>query len=241
MILYIIRHAQSVNNALTNQADRVCDPPLTELGLRQAELVAQHLARGVNLELSVGVSDEDTTTRKGTGYGITHLYCSAMHRSMQTAQPIARALGLKPEIWIEVHEHGGIYLDHGQTEGIVGYGGLTRSQIMTDFPDYVLPELITEEGWWTGRQEDWPTCLGRSLKVAEVLRDRAATDHRLAIVTHGGFIDGLLKALLNQLPSPHYFFYHFNTAITRIDFRRDGFLEIRYLNRIGHLPPDMVS
>lgn len=241
MILYIIRHAQSVNNALANQADRVCDPPLTELGLRQAELVAQHLARGVSLELSVGVSDEDTTTYKDTGYGITHLYCSAMHRSIQTAQPIARALGLKPEIWIEVHEHGGIYLDHGGSEGIVGYGGLTRSQIMADFPDYVLPELITEEGWWTGKQEDWPTCLGRSLKVAEVLRDRAATSDRVAIVTHGGFIDGLLKALLNQLPSPHYFFSHFNTAITRIDFQRDGFLEIRYLNRIGHLPADMVS
>lgn len=241
MILYIIRHAQSVNNALANQADRVCDPPLTELGLRQAELVAEHLARGVSLELSVGVSDEDTTTYKDTGYRITHLYCSAMHRSMQTAQPIARALGLKPEIWIEVHEHGGIYLDHGGTEGIVGYGGLTRSQILADFPDYVLPELITEEGWWTGKQEDWPTCLGRSLKVAEILRNRADTNDRVAIVTHGGFIDGLLKALLNQLPSPHYFFSHFNTAITRIDFQQDGFLKVRYLNRIGHLPPDMVS
>jgi broad specificity phosphatase PhoE len=240
MILYLIRHAQSTNNALINQAERVCDPTLTELGFRQAQLVADHLANGVSLEFTIGASEEATSTRKGRGYGITHLYCSAMCRSLQTAQPIAKALGLSPEVWLDIHEHGGIYLEQPD-EGIVGQPGYSRPQLTAEFPGYVLPEAITDEGWWTGGREEWPTCQGRALKVAEVLRERAGSNERIALVTHGGFMDSLLKALLNQLPSPQLFFSHFNTAISRLEFGRDGFVEVRYLNRIGHLPPDMVS
>ena len=44
MQLYIIRHAQSYNNALTDWTERVSDPPLTELGEQQADLLAAYLA-----------------------------------------------------------------------------------------------------------------------------------------------------------------------------------------------------
>ena len=47
MQLYIVRHAQSTNNALADIRDRVCDPTLTELGERQAEIVGGHLAAGI--------------------------------------------------------------------------------------------------------------------------------------------------------------------------------------------------
>ncbi len=241
MILYIIRHAQSFNNALRDMSQRVADPPLTELGHRQAELVAEHLARGISLEQSIGESDEDTRTFSRKGYGISRLYCSAMSRSLQTARPIGRAIGLKPEIWQDIHEHGGIYLEHADERGVIGYPGLTRSKILADFPDYVLPETITEEGWWTGGQEDWPGCHGRALKVVAELARLAESDERIGLVSHGGFIDALLKALLNQLPSRHFYYSHFNTAITRIDFLADGILKFRYLNRIGHLPPELIS
>ena len=46
MQLYIIRHAQSVNNALDDQRYRVSDPLLTEVGHRQAAMLAEHLAHG---------------------------------------------------------------------------------------------------------------------------------------------------------------------------------------------------
>ena len=49
MELYIIRHAQSSNNALADERERVCDPHLTELGRQQAELLAAHLAAGPDL------------------------------------------------------------------------------------------------------------------------------------------------------------------------------------------------
>jgi len=139
MELYIVRHAQSINNALANHWDRVCDPPLTELGRRQAEILAHHLATG---------KSPIPWEADRRGYGITRLYCSPMWRALQTAQPVGQALGLAPEVWIDIHEHGGIYLDHGEAGGTVGYSGKTRSEILAEFPNYTLPEAISERGWW---------------------------------------------------------------------------------------------
>ena len=244
MELYIIRHGQSTNNALTDMRDRVMDPPLTELGHRQARAVAQHLASGVNPEMSVGVSEEDTSVRRRHGYGITRIYCSAMHRALQTAHPIGEALGIAPEVWVDIHEHGGIYLDYDDDRGLVGYPGKTRSEILTEFPGYILPDGVTEAGWWNRDHEDWPGCQGRAIRVAGELRELAqqvGAHERVAMVSHGGFINALLKALLNHLPSPEIFYHHFNTAITRLDFRPEGRLSVRYLNRIPHLSPENVS
>lgn len=244
MKLFIIRHAQSFNNALPPEREtfeRVCDPPLTELGQRQAQLVAEHLATGKNPELSHWTSVEATASHNRRGYNLTKLYCSAMHRALQTAQPIAQALGLTPEVWLDIHEHGGIYLDYPDERGVVSYPGQTRSQILAEFPNYVLPETITEEGWWTGGQEDWPACHGRAIKVAAALRAQAASEERIAIVSHGGFIDALIKALLYQSPSIHMFYYKFNTAISRIDFRENGRIDFRYWNWVDHLPQELIT
>ncbi|HMR62795.1 MAG TPA: histidine phosphatase family protein [Anaerolineae bacterium] len=243
MRLYIIRHAQSVNNMLANQADRVADPYLTDLGFRQAEIVARHLARGIDPEYIIGVSEEDTAADSRQRYKIDHLYCSAMHRALLTARPIGHALGLTPRIWLDIHEHGGIYLDHGGDRGVVAYPGLDRAAILRDFPDYHLPSTITDEGWWKPEwgREDWPGCQGRAIRVVRELRERAALRENIALVTHGGFIDALIKALTSQLPGIHLFYHHYNTAITRIDFRPGGEVDIRYLNRFDHLPPELIS
>ncbi len=243
MELYIIRHAQSTNNALVNQRERVQDPELTELGQRQAQNLAEHLAEGIHPEMTIGISEEDTTTRRKQGYGINRLYCSAMKRAMQTARPVGEALKLSTEVWIDIHEVGGIYLDDFETETKVGYPGQTRPEIMAEFPNFVLPGEVTDEGWWNKGYEDWPGCHGRAIRVARQLHRLAEqlTHERIAIVTHGGFIDALLKALLNQSPSPIFFFHHYNTAITRIDFLPDKRLHFRHINRVNHIPMDMIS
>jgi broad specificity phosphatase PhoE len=243
MRLYIIRHAQSFNNALSDLRDRVCDPPLTELGLSQADLLAETLAKGQRIEQMWGHSSEDTGVRHRIGVGLNKLYCSAMYRAMQTAYPISQALNLTPEVWIDIHEAGGIFLEHDDERGIVGYPGKCRSEIMEQFPDYVLPDEVSEDGWWgaTRGREDWFTCQGRAIRVAHQLKEWADRDERIGIVTHGGFIDALLKALTNQLPGDQVFYHHFNTAITRIDFTDSGHLDVRYINRIDHLSKDMIS
>jgi broad specificity phosphatase PhoE len=244
MELYIIRHAQSINNALMDIRERVMDPALTDLGRRQALAIAEHLAKGVNPEMSIGATEEDTSVRRRQGYGLTRLYCSAMQRALQTARPIGEALELQPEVWVDIHEHGGIYLDRGEEGGLVGYPGKSRGEILAEFPNYVLPDQITEAGWWNRGFEDWPACQGRAIRVAGQLRELAQQldgQERVAIVSHGGFISALLKALMDTLPGADFFFHHFNTAMTRVDFRTDGRLDVRYLNRIPHLSPELVS
>jgi broad specificity phosphatase PhoE len=226
MDLYIIRHAQSTNNALDDPRNRSCDPRLTELGLRQAEILAGHLAASPHLD--------------GDGPTI-RLYCSPMWRALQTAHVMGRALGLSPEVWVDIHEIGGIYLDHGEAGGLVGYPGATRHQILADFPSVALPTQVTGEGWWQGGYEDWPACHRRAARVAEALRDQSGRQERVLMVTHGGFINALMNILVGQSPDSPVVYHQRNTAISLISFGDNGRLHIHYLNRASHLAPDMVS
>lgn len=246
MEVYLIRHGQSVNNALMeDQHLRVPDPELTEIGHKQAALVADYLANGHNRENIVRTKADAPERKKPFPHDLTHLYCSAMHRAMQTVRPIADATGIMPEIWLEIHEHGGIFLEK---DGIVnGLGGKTRAEIMAEFPGYTLPDTITDQGWWKSEDgtEDITLCRARAMRVAAELRERATHEttmnDRIGLVTHGTFMDCLLKALMHNLPGDYHFHWHYNTAITRIDFRRDGRFIIRCMNRVDHLPPEYTT
>jgi len=245
MDLYIIRHAQSTNNALPTEVelrDRVCDPLLTELGFRQAELLAEHLATGRDGWSEVASADPEA----GGGscfatYGITRLVCSPMKRTLLTAQPVSRALGIQPEIWLDIHEHGGIYLDHGDLVGKVGYPGITRVELAAQFPDYRAPDALTDAGWWRDGFEEWDVCLGRAAGVARRLRAMHASSESIAMVTHGAFASALIMALVGTPPDAGVHFSHHNTGISLIYFRPDGGIRLRYLNRVPHLPPAMIT
>lgn len=237
MELYLIRHAQSFNNALPKERwhERSHDAPLTERGVQQAERLAEHLASGFN---PGSVAQNHAQTR---GYNLTRLYCSPMSRTLRTAQFIANALEMMPEVWVDLHEQGGVFLKDKETGAVMGYPGKTRQEIQTEFPGYILPEDVTDAGWWTGTYEDQPTCDGRAIRVAEKLRTLTETDERIALVSHAGFLDSLLKALFHMLPSRELFYYHHNTAISRIDFHKDGSIVTRYLNRVDHLTAELLS
>lgn len=240
MELFIIRHGQSQNNVV-DESQRTIDPLLTDLGRQQADKLAAFLSTRRDVEFNAGSGF--SSSGDSSSFGITHLYCSAMHRALQTASPLARALGIHPEVWIDVHEQGGMYLSENGVA--TGYPGKTRREILGEFPDYVLPETVTDAGWYDAMRgyEEMHTSAGRAIKVAMELKRRAAgefKDARVAVVTHGTFIDLMLKAFTGQLPNRQFYFTHYNTAITRIDFRGEHML-IRYVNRVDHLPPEMVS
>jgi broad specificity phosphatase PhoE len=221
MEIYLIRHGQSTNNALATAVGRSHDPSLTETGFQQAAVVADYLVKA--------------------GIQFDHLYCSAMLRALQTAHPIGTALGLKASVWLDVHEGGGIYLDEADGKP-VGYPGLTRSEILTQFVDYHLPDTLTDTGWWNRDRESDPQATGRAIGVAEELIERSQDgDERIAIVTHGFFMNLLLKALLSQIPARNLYYYHNNTGITRLDINAEGFMVLRYLNRTEHLSADMLT
>ena len=61
------------------------------------------------------------------------------------------------------------------------------------------------------------------------------------MVTHGTFIDTLLKMLFNQAVDYEVYYHHLSTAISWIGFRNDGHLDVEYLNWVNHLPSALVS
>jgi 2,3-bisphosphoglycerate-dependent phosphoglycerate mutase len=244
MDLYIIRHAQSTNNILPIEIEergRVCDPLLTELGHRQAERLAHHLATGRDGWSETLAADPEAGGMSPSPYGITRLVCSPMRRALLTTQPAGRALGLDPEIWLEIHEHGGIYLDHGEPVGRVGYPGITRGEVLAQFPGFRMPDALTETGWWRDGFEEWDTCLERAGVVARKLRDMRESSETIAMVTHGAFGSALIAALVGSPADPMVHFGQHNTGISLIHFRPDGAIRLRYLNRVPHLPRRLVS
>lgn len=230
MRLYLIRHAESENNVLTKETfhRRKVDPDLTALGYRQRDLLARHIEAG--------------NDAIGQGFEIDHLYTSAMYRSLLTTQPVSDALGIAPVVWPDLHEKGGMFLQ--QNGEISGFNGLSRSAILDEFPGYRLSADVTDRGWYEpamGREPETHSYY-RAMKVARELRKRGDSDEVIALVSHAGFLDVLLKAVFEQLPSRPYTmrYYHDNTAITRINFDR-GWTTLHYMNRADHLPAELRS
>ena len=229
MHLYLVRHGQSLNNTLPDGQGRVADPPLTESGERQAPLVAQHLANG-------SAKDPYCDGGPTAGFGITRLFTSAHLRCLQTSAPIAEALDMDPEVWVDVHEECGIWMD-----GQATMPGMTRSEIAEQFPRVLIPDEIGEAGWWNRPRETEAEWVARADRVADQLWEQYAdTDERLAIVAHGGFIKDLVSALIAGGPLSRALISCRNTSITSFSFS-GGELVVGYLNRIDHLPPELVT
>ncbi len=241
MDLFIIRHGQSANNSLPDIRTREVDPPLTDLGQQQARILAEHLANGVTHDIDIDTARGTAKPRLRTGFGITSLFCSPMYRSLQTVEPVARALGLAPHVWTDIHEEGGMYLNHGGDQGLVGYPGRTRTEILGEFPGFELPVDVTEHGWWNKDHEEPSAIAVRAIKVSQQLLNMAGGEDRIALISQGGFMDALLKALLGQLPGEGIYYRHHTTSTTRFNFRSGDPVRMSYMNRVDHLDPELVS
>ena len=144
---------------------------------------------------------------------------------------------IRDRVWVEVHEHGGMYVGNPETgEGFEARTGLSRAGIAELVPDAILPEHVGEQGWWSGGHEADEVFAVRTGEVVARLVDEAggAADDRVAIVTHGGFADGLLAAMVGA-PARRVEFHHDNTGRTLLRVRADGRVTVRYVNRTGHL------
>lgn len=245
MNLLIIRHAESANNRIIATlgyddylGGRVHEPPLTDTGEAQAEALAEHIVTATTPEF----------TRRGTGtregYHIDRIFCSPMVRTMQTAYPTAKALGLPLEVWRDTFEHGGLFEGDPFSNGgsdLRFFPGLGRKAMMERFPGVIVPEVITDEGWYDGGYEELAGCATRAAVVAQDLNALAQEepDTTIALITHGTFINQLLHRLLGVPSESSLYFFHANTGISRVEFAENGFRILRYLNRLEHLTPDL--
>ena len=81
MKLFILRHAESFNNAEPEPLNWKSDPELTEKGFQQADLAAEHLLTGpADMLLSGPIFEFD------------QIFTSPQLRALQTAWPISQKL-----------------------------------------------------------------------------------------------------------------------------------------------------
>jgi 2,3-bisphosphoglycerate-dependent phosphoglycerate mutase len=240
MQFYYIRHAQSENNALWDRTGydhgRSEDPKLTEIGIRQAERLAEFLATAGYRPRAEG---HDTMDHQG--FHFTHLYSSLMERSVMTGTAIAKTTGVPLQGWLDLHETGGIYLWDDAKEERIGLPGKTPQFFKTRYPEFLLPDDIPQEGWWNRPFELDDEYLGRARRVINRLLERhGGTSDRVAVVSHGGFFNAFVTTLLGLEGKDHIWFTLNNVSITRIDFHHNR-TAIVYTNRVDFLPPELVT
>jgi len=241
MQLYFIRHGQSENNQLwaeTGSVDgRSDDPELTDAGRLQVEKLAQLLSRPGGPSALPAEYDGQNVT----GFHITHLYCSLMLRAIETATILARALELSPAAWEDVHEVGGIHWQEEGADEPVGQAGKNRAYFEEHYPHLQLPSSLGEEGWWNRPYEPREA---RPRRAARFLRDLLArhgeSGDRVGVVSHGGFYNHLMRAILGLPDEGELWFGMNNTGVTRIDSTPQDIV-VQYTNRVDHLPPELIT
>lgn len=245
MRVLLVRHGQSTNNVLAETlsydeyvATRNHEPDLTPIGQEQAKRLAHFFGDTPQPNSALSESRASISERP-----VTAIYTSPMLRALRTTAPLAAALGLAPQVWVDLHEHGGLFTGDPRNGTAVNFPGMGRQEMQQCFPGFILPPEITDQGWWWNGYEHLEQCTARARRVAETLCTWAATRRNevILLVTHGTLMDQLLKALIGAGEQPNFYFSHLNTGISRVDFLEDGLLALRYLNRAPHLPLDLYT
>jgi 2,3-bisphosphoglycerate-dependent phosphoglycerate mutase len=216
--LYLIRHAQSQNNAKA-ESERVADPEITSIGWEQAERLARELVR-INPE---------------------RLYTSPFLRTLQTAQPVASRLGLIPIVRQDLFEQGGCYAGHkiGEREA---RPGMSRREIEERFPGWSIASEIGETGWnQLLRYESISEARQRASQVLSWYESQEVHAHQpTAMMIHADFKMRLVEAFLGIEDLDPHFEEPFNTSITCL-VRKRGTWQLRLWNHHGHLSADLLT
>jgi broad specificity phosphatase PhoE len=155
--ILLARHGETDWNAVGRWQGHT-DRPLTERGRHQAAELAERLA---DVELDA-------------------IYSSDLLRAVETAEPVAKRLGLRLQTLPELRE-----VDVGT------WAGLTRDEVAERFPDGFRRWSDWQTGWENGETYDQ---MGERV-VGAILR--LAGEHpgeRILVVSHGGAIRALQAA-----------------------------------------------
>ena len=192
MQLLLVRHALP----LRSEPGKGSDPDLSDDGIEQAKRLPDALAR----------------------FPITRLVSSPQRRAVQTAQPVADALGLAIDIDDRLAEY---------DRDLKHY--IPIEQIAAEYPEELarlasghLPSTVDETAFLS--------------RINEGIRDLAATvDHEdtVAVFSHGGVINGLLHSILRTdkilCVNVDY------AGITRVLSSRNGELYVASVNGTEHV------
>lgn len=197
----LIRHGQS-EEAVEGQPfplrDGHGDPPLSELGRLQAERVGRRLGRSP----------------------IAAVYVSTLQRTVQTAAPLAEALGCRPTVEPDLRE---VFL--GEWEG-----GRYRQRMAERDPIGV--RAVAEERWDVIPGAEPADAFAHRVRGALTRIAAAHPDQLVAAVAHGGVIGQLLAMATGS--RPFAFLGVDNAAISRLVVTGDQWV-LRAFNDTAHL------
>ena len=188
MDLFLVRHGESLGNIV----DYDCpDPELTDLGIKQAHLLAERL--------SVEKFD--------------YILCSPLVRALETAWIVASHHDNQPEVHIQLREIRGL-------QGHMGLPGKTLLERYPGIRliDKVLED---DQGWEDPGNETREIGYLRTGSVVEYLKKRFTGDERILVVAHGTFNGLFISSLLGLSPSGPIRFGQSNTCINRFKIEND--------------------
>lgn len=238
MRLFFIRHGHSANNGLPvgQEHQRDPDPPLTGTGHEQTRLLAAYLAAWAGAEEPAGGSPNPVSPCR-----VTRLLCSPMRRALQTAAVVGPALGLPVELWLDLHEIGGLW--EAGTSAREGLPGASRLDFEKEYPWLNLPRELRDP-WWNRPWEPLGQAQERARRLLDrLLREFPGEEDAVAVVSHRGLYNVLLTTLLG-LPVPDevmpVMFQLHNAAISLIDLAPGGFRLVQS-NQTAFLPSRLVT
>lgn len=197
----LVRHGESgsmVEGASLALTDGQGDPPLAPGGTAEAELVGLRLAR----------------------QDINAIYTSPLRRCVETAEPLARALGMNPRVERDLRE---VYM--GEWEG-----GLYRKKFVEQDP--IAQRVLAEQRW--GVIPGAEPAAEFSGRVRSVISQIAAAHvgEKIAVFTHAGVIGEVLAQASGA--EPFTFIGPNNASISQILVTPDKWV-IRRFNDASHL------
>jgi 2,3-bisphosphoglycerate-dependent phosphoglycerate mutase len=217
--LYLIRHAESENNARPEH-ERVEDPAITARGIQQSESLANWLAT----------------------HAMDVLLTSPFRRALQTVAPVAHGNSVKVEVWGDIFERGGCY--RGWREGdMQGAPGMGHDEILSLVPNAVIEPEIPFDGWWGGkpRETDAQTFARANSIRAKIERRFAKSAERVAVVTHAEFQRVLLGRLLDQHDiRVEQLGPICNAGVTYVSFSNDRW-QLQWFNAVTHIPSPLIT
>jgi 2,3-bisphosphoglycerate-dependent phosphoglycerate mutase len=211
MLVYVIRHAESLGNV---QAEEGLNTALSPVGLQQAEALA----------------------RRFDGQPIAAIYSSPFARSIQTALPIARRLHLPIRIRPELCEFQGLAPGEQADLGLAGIAAITaRHPETTPCPDFAGPFA------WPPPDESLSDMIARVRSFANALKARwLASEDTVLVIGHGSPIARMIEAWLTDQPGPSFRFTIDNAAVAALRYF-DGVSSLVCLNDVSHLRGLAVS
>jgi probable phosphoglycerate mutase len=224
MHVVLVRHAQP---EWEREGLSVDDPPLTAVGHAQA----QRLGRRFAAERA------------------DRLLVSPLQRARQTAEPIAEALGLEPEVhdWLAeianpvwegtpIEHVARVFREHRVKPVDDHWAGLEGGESFSGFHDRVttgLQQLLDASGSSRVRQDP-------------ALWSLAAPDQRIVLVAHAGTNAALIGYLLGVPPVPWEWerFVSFHASVSSVEpiaiSGSSAFSLVRFAD-VAHLPPGLQT